>query len=621
MAVVKSLRDKELSMFRPTASQDTPFFAVIPGAATPLDAAEILQTTRRPRFFVTADASPRLFPWLDISGSTIQDDSEVNFDVICSWIADCSTQSCTDHKGSDKASGKLSLIDCETESVVEAGYKRKYVALSYIWGAKIAAYQPVDRSRPYALPKDRPATINDAMRAALQLGFRYIWIDMYCISSDPRFRHGQIASMDLIYKHAALTILAVAGHDAEYGLPGMGARPRRGKQHSFGLGSHRFVEPQTGIDSFLQDSVYRTRGWTYQEEFFSSHRLIFTDHQAVYQCPRGTCFEGLATPTPVPLAEASKDVTLFNTLNDEFLKRTPADEFLRAGPWHVGARPKRSLIVKLFEHHVRQYTKRSLSMSSDSLAAVETILNRFTAESFPIHHLYGVPVLEDDSVSGAARFDIHRGLMWSHGSGKRALERRAGFPTWSWAGWEGPVRWLEDGLHGLYADTKNTSIFIADGSTTRPAGLWRNTPPGSSSPRQLIVQTKVFPVSVATKSRIVEDRARSSEWVPPPVVPKRKRFEWKTKTTLPSDYELFVPGGQSSAVHVTWPQKPDQTPHELNQIFGFPLGHKTYLLITFVSIGEDDLLHAQRVGITHCAKTWFYAKPRRNFKEMRFILE
>jgi hypothetical protein len=323
---------------------------------------------------------------------------------------------------------------------------------------------------------------------------------------------------------------------------------------------------------------------------------------------------------PAPLAEAREDTKVFEVLNDEFLKQTPADGFPSVDPWREGDSPKTRLMAKLFEHHVHQYTKRSLSMSSDSLAAIETILNRFAAESFPIHHLYGVPVFEDGSTSGAARFDIHRGLMWSHGAGKRALQRRTEFPTWSWAGWEGPVRWLEEALEELEADTKNTSILIADGARTRPAGSWRNGSSGSSSPRHLIVQTKLFAVSVVTKPRIAEERSRPSGWVPALAAPKRRRFSWNAQSTLSDDCDLYVSGDGASA-HITWPTKPDHTPHELNQIFGFPLGPQTYLLITFVGMGEDNLLRAQRVGITYCAKSWFYAKPRRDFRQMKFVLE
>ncbi|KPM42209.1 hypothetical protein AK830_g4343 [Neonectria ditissima] len=111
----------------------------------------------------------------------------------------------------------------------------------------------------------------------------------------------------------------------------------------------------------------------------------------------------------------------------------------------------------LEKKHVLRLGAHDLSMSSDSLAAVETILNRFAAESFPIHHLYGVPTHAKSTVSGT-----HRGLMWSHGAENRALERRAEFPMWSWAGGGGAVRWLEDDWDGLDADAKNTGIYIAD---------------------------------------------------------------------------------------------------------------------------------------------------------------
>jgi hypothetical protein len=92
------------------------------------------------------------------------------------------------------------------------------VTLSYVWGHSPAA----SGAGPGSLPKTFERTIEDAITIAVVLGFRYLWVDRYCIPQDnPAEKNSQIQRMGDIYANSALTIIAAAGDDAEFGLPGV----------------------------------------------------------------------------------------------------------------------------------------------------------------------------------------------------------------------------------------------------------------------------------------------------------------------------------------------------------------------------------------------------------------
>jgi hypothetical protein len=86
-------------------------------------------------------------------------------------------------------------------------------------------------------------------------------------------------------------------------------------------------------------------------------------------------------------------------------------------------------LATLYFNAVETYTTRKLSYASDMLNAFTGVLN-IQCQQLNSEHYYGLPTV---------LFDI--ALLWQPA---RHLKRQAGFPSWSWAGWDGPVRWLGD---------------------------------------------------------------------------------------------------------------------------------------------------------------------------------
>jgi hypothetical protein len=55
-----------------------------------------------------------------------------------------------------------------------------------------------------------------------RLGFRYLWVDRYCINQNNADEVAeQCSKMDLICQHAELTIIAAIGDDPTYDLFGV----------------------------------------------------------------------------------------------------------------------------------------------------------------------------------------------------------------------------------------------------------------------------------------------------------------------------------------------------------------------------------------------------------------
>ncbi|KFZ23426.1 hypothetical protein V502_02116 [Pseudogymnoascus sp. VKM F-4520 (FW-2644)] len=149
--------------------------------------------------------------------------NNIKFDILKGWISMCKdmhTKACTVEALSPNTVPFFKLIECETLRIVPAP-NEPYVALSYVWGAsKSQSPEPDTTPELDCLPEKLPRTIKDAITVTLKLGFRYLWVDRYCIGRRPGELQAQILKMDLIYQNAQITIIACAGENPDYGLPG-----------------------------------------------------------------------------------------------------------------------------------------------------------------------------------------------------------------------------------------------------------------------------------------------------------------------------------------------------------------------------------------------------------------
>ena len=102
---------------------------------------------------------------------------------------------------------------------------------------------------------------------------------------DEEDKRRQIRLMAGIYGSAQMTIIAAAGSDPRYGLPGV-SRPLEIRRPHARVGN-RTLTWTFGSGSLRDDvsaSVWSTRGWTYQEDILSARRLVFTEQQVYFQC-------------------------------------------------------------------------------------------------------------------------------------------------------------------------------------------------------------------------------------------------------------------------------------------------------------------------------------------------
>ncbi|KAK5997066.1 hypothetical protein PT974_02417 [Cladobotryum mycophilum] len=163
-------------------------------------------------------------------------------------------------------------VDRAVMDLEEALVDAKYVALSYVWGTTKAS--PL------------PRTIQDAKVIAATLGYTYLWVDQLCINQISSHKMSQIHQMDRIYYNANLTIIAMAGDNANYGIPGITATPRLSQKFAK-FGDHIILQPSqdfTAIKSRSGLTGHASRAWTFQEEMLSRRRLYFSDDMAWFKC-------------------------------------------------------------------------------------------------------------------------------------------------------------------------------------------------------------------------------------------------------------------------------------------------------------------------------------------------
>ncbi|PMD34955.1 heterokaryon incompatibility, partial [Hyaloscypha variabilis F] len=137
-----------------------------------------------------------------------------------------------------------------------------------------------------------PRVIEDAIKLLGLLEERYLWVDAICIvQDDDEARHDQIQSMASIFANATVTIIAMQGADANYGLRGLRdiSEPRNYVQDVF-----KFEKGSSVITTKQQDedqSPWSQRGWTLQEQIFARRQLVFIADKIKWECACGSFLE------------------------------------------------------------------------------------------------------------------------------------------------------------------------------------------------------------------------------------------------------------------------------------------------------------------------------------------
>lgn len=401
------------------------------------------------------------------AGSFDGSSQQVNLELIRGWLNKCDHvhgSSCNSEKSEDLAADDMPIvfIDVLLNCLVMKTTREKYYALSYVWGAvemHLTTTANIEARKQYqSLSKiDFPQTISDVMGFVRSLGGRFLWIDALCIAQDD---HEQLARdiprMNIVYGKSFATVVAVSGEDANAGLPGVRPWSRPAQEVSIIRVSDR--SPELDYDSrsetieevclvasppalhlALEASKWNTRAWIFQERLLS-RRCIYFFHDAVYfQCGKDTLSEcGVNEVYSAYLFDASP-------LRDEHvLTRANHDNPLSdVDKMFYQPAPQRYLwAFKVYKRLIEVYSGRELSFKADILrgfAGVFAVLNRhFKGET-----LFGLPVVVFPHAllwSPAARLPRRGGRLATISNVSVGKPDRR-FPSWSWAGWDGPVEY------------------------------------------------------------------------------------------------------------------------------------------------------------------------------------
>ncbi|RGP81017.1 Heterokaryon incompatibility protein [Fusarium longipes] len=357
------------------------------------------------------------------------------------WIDLCDTHHDYCRSLRSNLTPSISLIDCNRYCLVRGFEGARYVALSYVWGDTGRAFNLPERR--YGLRLDGlPRTISDAIVVTKSLGYDYIWVDMLCIDQQNKEdKHRQIAIMDQVYRSADLTIIVTAGSDCGNGIPGV-SKTCRAPRMSTTIGGLTLVEEKEDAIREVELSFWRLRGWTFQEGLLSRRRLVFTNSQMLFSCVCGVVIE------PNEGLELSHNCQSI----PESMIWPPGEDML----WdrlflQTESNPRTTLIGNgnkakhdygfpiSFAELLEKYSTMQFSFESDVVDAFRAISNTFAQRKPPVLHLYGLPFISgDESITSSS---LTRGLAWCLKRDNEETARRPGFPSWSWLGYRGPVRW------------------------------------------------------------------------------------------------------------------------------------------------------------------------------------
>jgi hypothetical protein len=391
------------------------------------------------------------------------DTFNINLEQVKQWIQVCDREhsKCTCAVLSKNvAPFEMIFIDVERKCLTMGDSTAKYTTLSYVWGLQKAVVRTllsnIDALKIHlSLSKDwdkLPAAIKDAIILTEALNIRFLWVDRLCIIQDDNSSlEENISRMASIYSNACFTIVAADGNEADFGLRGIhtSSGPRTYFQnminfHDLGF---QFRPPMKPLQLLMEGgslegskSLWHSRGWTFQERAVSKRCLVFCQDElgsVKWECEEGMQCETLGLPLRPNHQQDSFLARFRGVLLLHSLDQSHGNKVIKIYPFYDCYDP-----FRFPQHRVsprlwpdceqyfslcQGFSKRKLTYQEDALKAFSAII-QFFQPSFPGGFIFATP-----------EFAFDDGLLWNFTCSHNPV-RRPMFPSWSWIGWEGVIR-------------------------------------------------------------------------------------------------------------------------------------------------------------------------------------
>lgn len=316
----------------------------------------------------------------------------------------------------------------ETARVTPAG---RYTTVSHRWGPteqlRLTKHTYPQLAEGVSL-RSLPQLMQDVIFVSLELGIRYIWIDLLCIYQDAdniADWQRESALMNQVYSN---TFCNISAGDANGCLESL-FRPRDTDTFlpqvvELKVGHH---DDETQLfrvydNSYWHRNVSRAlvnkRAWVLQERFLSPRVLQFDKLQVLWECIEKSATE--TCPSRIPGQLVGMGHIIFKNLVPVVqTTRAPDSRFLAE-------------VRHLWTCLVKEYTTCGLTIPSDKLIAISGVAKHVAT------------LLQGDYVAGMWRSHLEGELLWyvaqSGLPGKTSRPAQYRAPSWSWASIDGPVQ-------------------------------------------------------------------------------------------------------------------------------------------------------------------------------------
>ncbi|KAL4264134.1 Heterokaryon incompatibility domain-containing protein [Pleurotus pulmonarius] len=338
------------------------------------------------------------------------------------------------------------VVDCQDPAfptLIETnGRREQYVALSYVWGeeqphstttANLANY--LNGIDAQSLPK----SIRDAISTVHAFGLRYLWADTLCIvqdSAEDKIR--ELGQMARIYASAYITVVAGSARKVSDGFLDPRSPPSRGDPSfkiscptrakelgTFSLGRDINYYRQELQEFSTDTDPVHGRGWCLQEMFLSQRTLVYTSRTLQYHCQTEVINIGGSVYQSDRFSATPKYWSLSYLAERDWATPLTPGPMLVGSPWERYA----SGVLEGWAKVLREYTRRSITVSTDKFHAIGAIAERF--------HQFR----KSRYLAGLWEDTLLLDLLWTTVTDAgltRPKEYRA--PSWSWAALDNEVK-------------------------------------------------------------------------------------------------------------------------------------------------------------------------------------